>query len=61
MKENTIKILSTACIMVVCFVPTVQEACEFNFVEDNNTKIENVSESCSFYFVPAGSIGIKVK
>lgn len=61
MKENTIKMLSAACIMIVCFTPTVQEASEFNFVEDNNIKTEDVKESCSFCFVPGGSIGIKVK
>lgn len=61
MKENTIKTLSAACVMMVCFTPTVQEASEFHFIEDNNIKTEDVKESCSFYFVPCGSIGIKNK
>lgn len=62
MKETTIKTLSGACIMMVCFTPTVQEASEFNFVEDNNTKIEDVVEGATFTFTHhEGSIGIKTQ
>lgn len=30
-------------------------------MKENTIKTEDVKESCSFYFVPGGSIGIKVK
>lgn len=60
MKNKTIKILAGACVIVICLAPGPQEASEFNLVEDNNIKIENINESCNFTFVPfSGSIGIK--
>lgn len=59
MKNKTIKILAGTCVIVICLSPGPQEASEFNLVEDN-IKIENINESCNFYFIPFnGSIGIK--
>lgn len=59
MKNYSIKILSAICILM-SVGPMPKEACEFNFVEDQNFKIESIKESCTFYYVPGNkTIGIK--
>ena len=59
MKTKTVKILSGVCVVVICLAPVL--ASEFNYVseKESNIKIENIKEGSSFYFVPAGAIGIK--
>lgn len=59
MKNKTIKILAGTCVIVICLAPI--NASQFEFAQENNTKIENIKESCNFTFVPAGAIGIKTK
>lgn len=62
-KNNTIKVLSGACVVIICLSPIndLEYASDFNFVEDNiNT--EDVIEGSSFFFINNNqSIGIKNK
>lgn len=58
MKTKTIKILSGACVVVICLAPI--NASQFELTEENNIKIENIKESCNFTFTHFDrSIGIK--
>ncbi|MDY5098753.1 MULTISPECIES: hypothetical protein [Clostridia] len=58
MKTKTIKILSGACVAVICLAPI--NASQFELTEENNIKIENIKESCDFTFTHFnGTIGIK--
>ena len=48
MKNKTIKILVGSCVIAICFTPI--NASKFEFVEENETKIETIKEGCYFTF-----------
>lgn len=58
MKNKTIKILVGSCVIAICLAPI--NASQFNFVEENDTKIESLKEGCYFTFTTLNkTIGMK--